>query len=224
MKQLIAAILFSAICGAAEFPAGDETLNYTINWPSGLSLGEGHLRAHRAADRWEFEMTIEATIPAFGISDRYHSEATGNFCSLEFDKQTIHGKKKSHEKVTFDSRKNVARRVTMGGGKSEIPISACTRDALAYLFYARRELASGRIPAPEKVLFGAPYQVRMEYTGAQTVAVNEKRMQADRVVVSFKGPASDLNFEMFLARDAARTPLVFRAPFAMGTFSMELAP
>ena len=54
------------------------------------------------------------------------------------------------------------------------------------------------------------------------VAVNERREQADRVAVSVKGPASAINFEMFFARDAARTPLVIRVPFALGTFSMEL--
>ena len=30
------------------FPFTNETLNYTVNWPSGLSLGEAHMTATRA--------------------------------------------------------------------------------------------------------------------------------------------------------------------------------
>jgi hypothetical protein len=62
----------------------------------------------------------------------------------------------------------------------------------------------------------------MEYAGAQDVVLNDKRRQADRVVVYLKGPASDSSVEIFFDRDPARTPLIIRAPFALGTFSMEL--
>jgi hypothetical protein len=43
------------------------------------------------------------------------------------------------------------------------------------------------------------------------------------VLATLKGPASEITFEMFFARDAARTPLVIRVPLTLGTFSMELA-
>ena len=103
-----------------------------------------------------------------------------------------------------------------------IAVAECARDALAFLYYTRRELGQGRMPPPETVLFGAPYQVRLEYSGTQVILVNEKRMQADRVVVYVKGPASDASFEIFFARDAARSPLAIRVPFALGMFTMEL--
>jgi hypothetical protein len=48
-------------------------------------------------------------------------------------------------------------------------------------------------------------------------------MQADRVNISLHGPASELSFTVFFAQDAARTPVLFRVPLALGTFSMELA-
>jgi len=51
---------------------------------------------------------------------------------------------------------------------------------------------------------------------------DERRTDADRIVVAMKGPASDLNFEIFFSRDASRTPLLVRVPLALGTFSMEL--
>ena len=93
-----------------------------------------------------------------------------------------------------------ARRV--GGGKSDIAISSCARDALTFLYYARRELGQGRVPPREDVLFGAPYQVRLEYTGEQTVKIGDQKAEADRVVSTLKGPASEISFEMFFARDA----------------------
>jgi hypothetical protein len=64
----------------------------------------------------------------------------------------------------------------------------------------------------------------MEYTGAQSITYNEKRAQADRVVAHLKGPASEATFEIFFARDEARTPLLIRVPLNLGMFSMELAP
>jgi len=39
---------------------------------------------------------------------------------------------------------------------------------------------------------------------------------------TIRGPASETHLEILFARDAARTPLVMRSPFSLGTFSMEL--
>jgi hypothetical protein len=62
----------------------------------------------------------------------------------------------------------------------------------------------------------------MEYTGAMTIPVADKPTVTDHVLVYLKGPKADFNFEIFFARDPARTPLIIRVPLAMGTFSMEL--
>ena len=62
----------------------------------------------------------------------------------------------------------------------------------------------------------------MQFAGAQPIVVNGERADADRFTVTVKGPASETGFEIYLARDAARTPLVVKAPLALGSFSMEL--
>ncbi|HWB95449.1 MAG TPA: DUF3108 domain-containing protein [Bryobacteraceae bacterium] len=219
-----AAWLWPAGPAAAQsgFPFTSETLNYSVNWPSGLSLGEGHLRATTGTDGWEFEMSRDASVPGFTVHDRYRSTASPNLCSLEFEKDLTHGSRRSREKTLFAYAEGIARRTTLNGGQSEISISDCAKDALDFLFFARRELGQGKVPPPQTVLFGAAYEVRMEYTGLQKVAVNEARLDADRVTVAFRGPSSNFSFEIFFARDAARTPLVIRAPFALGSFSMEL--
>lgn len=218
-------LLLAAAC-AAQPPSipVHEDLDYTINWPSGLGLGEGRLEARRSADRWTFTLSLDAALPGFAVSDRYRSSTSLDFCALEAEKDSAHGPRKTREKTTFDYNRGIARRVTAGGGgKTEIPIGGCARDALGFLFHVRSELAHGRVPPPQTVLFGAAYRVRVEYGGAQDIQVNEKNHQADRVTVFCKGPASDVAFEIFFGRDAARTPLLVRAPFAVGTLSMELA-
>ncbi len=217
-----AAAAFAAEPANSGFPVFPESLQFSVNWPSGLSLGEGRLSARKLADRWEFALELEAALPGFAVLDRYRSSASLDLCSLEFHKDVVHGARKAREQTVFDYRKSIAIRTTTNGGKSELMIPACARDGLAFLFFTRRELAQGKVPAPQTIFFGAPYQIRLEYTGEQAVSVNERKMPADHVAVFIRGPASNVNCEIFFARDAARTPLVIRAPFSLGVFSMEL--
>ncbi len=217
----------SGFCQPAGPPGNDtireEALNYTVNWPSGLSLGESKLTAKRAGGRWELEFALEAAVPGFEVNDMVRSIALDEFCSVEFEKQLKHGKRKAHERTTFDARRGVATRQTLGGGgKTEIPASPCSRDALAFLYFLRSELGQGRLPAAQTVFFGAQYRTGVQYRGAQRLVLNDAAVEADRLTVSLKGPASEHTFEIYFARDAVRTPLLIRVPLALGTFSMEL--
>lgn len=207
-----------------RFPYANESLSYSINWPTGLSLGEAHLRAVKDDKRWRFDFSLDAAVPGFAVSDQYHSLANADFCSLELEKQTSHGKRTAHERTVFDYQKGTATRTTLteNGGHTDKDISSCARDALDFLYYARRELAQGRVPPADEVLLGASYTIHLEYSGAQEITLNDKRHQADRVVANVNGPASDARVEIFFDRDPARTPLLIRVPFALGTFSMEL--
>jgi Protein of unknown function (DUF3108) len=208
----------------SALPFTSESLSYSVNWPSGLSLGEAHLRASKSDNEWQFEFSLDAAVPGFAVSDHYRSRANAELCSLELDKAVHHGKKSGKERTVFDYKTLQATRTTLteGGGHTDMDIPHCAHDGLDFVYVARRELAQGRVPPQQEVLFGAQYSVRMEYTGSQEIKVNDKRRQTDRVVVYIKGPASDSSVEVFFARDPARTPLLIRAPFALGTFSMEL--
>ena len=217
----VAALAFAAD-SPTGFPFSDETLRYQVNWPSGLSLGEVNLTAHRSGDDWDLGMSLDVAIPGAPYLDRYHSINTAEQCSSEFERASRHGTRITNEKTTFDYEQGRASRVTKDGGKSEVTIRSCARDALAFLYFARRELGQGRIPPQQEVFFGASYSVRLEYTGEQTVTVAGKPAVSDRVVVSFRGPASNASFEIFFARDAARTPLLVRIPSNLGTIIMEL--
>jgi hypothetical protein len=223
----VAALFLAASADAQTgFPFKDESLHYNINWPSGLNLGESTFSAARTSAGWDFAASLEAAIPGFAVSDKIRSSATTDLCSFELDRGLSHGSRKSREQTIFDQQKGTATRTTLvpeGGGKSSFDIPSCARDALAYLYFARRELGQGRVPPQQQIYFGGAYAVRAEYTGAMTVTVAEKPPQVtDHVVVSVKGQKSDLSFEVFFARDPARTPVLVKVPFTMGTFSMEL--
>jgi hypothetical protein len=228
---LLASLVASSAYGtavAAKLPFEDETLRFNVNWPSGLSLGEAELAATRQkaeaeGERFELRFRLDASIPSFHVADRYRSVTAGELCSTEFEKEVEHGTKKARELTTFDSGGGTATRETLGGGgKSEIQVRACARDALAFLYHVRSELASGRIPPQQDVLFGASYNIRLEYLGRQAVRVGGATTEADRMQVNVKGTASDTAFEIYFALDAVRTPVLARVPLPMGTFTLEL--
>ena len=78
------------------------------------------------------------------------------------------------------------------------------------------------MPPQQQIYYGGAYSVRLEYAGAETIKTEDKSAITDRVTVSVKGPKSDFRFDIFFARDAARTPLSVRAPLAAGTLTMDL--
>jgi uncharacterized protein DUF3108 len=224
---VLAALSLSAAPGAqapAGFPFTDEDLNYSINWPTGISLGEAHLHARHAGANWRLELNLEAGIPGYAIKDSYRSEIGSDFCSTSFERTTSHGSRATQERETIDRERAIATRTTLtkDGGKGDFPVPACVKDALTYLYYARTELGQGRVPAAQEILFGGLYKIQVQYTGAPMITVNQKQVQSDQVTCTFKTKTGDYSFDMYFARDAARTPLLVTAPFAMGKFSMEL--
>lgn len=227
-----AAMALLVACGACagQLPFPDnETLHYSINWPSGLSLGEGEMSAKLVqtegqAPRWQFKLRMDAAVPGFPVENQFHSSATLELCSLEFSKRAHHGRRKAEEKTIFDASAGVATRQTAGGGKSELPIPRCPHDALTFLYYLRHELNEGRLPAPETIFFGAAYEITLRYVGAKEVVIGETRYTADQIAAQVKGPASEHSFELLFARDETRRPLRITVPLELGRFTMELAP
>ncbi|MGA2183185.1 MAG: DUF3108 domain-containing protein [Bryobacteraceae bacterium] len=237
----IPAVLLAALAPvygvSTAAPPPSEQLRYNVNWPSGLSLGEASLHSTKTPaaagqpGRIEGELTLDASIPGFRVTDRYSSRATTDYCSVRFDKKLRHGSRHADEAMNFDQQHMTASRETLTAshepgenlGKSEVSVPACAKDALTWLSFLRNELAQGRLPQQQPVFFGAAYDIRVDFRGTETVKVGDASQQADRVNISLRGPASELSFTVFFARDAARTPVLFRVPLALGTFSMELA-
>jgi hypothetical protein len=78
------------------------------------------------------------------------------------------------------------------------------------------------VPPGQEILFGGIYDISLAYGGEQTIRAGNKPTVSDKVLCGLKGPSSSLQFEIYFARDAARTPLLVKVPFATGSFSMEL--
>jgi len=204
-------------------PLPAESLRYTINWPSGLSAGEVTLRSEKDTGQWGFEMNIDASFPGFPVRDHDQSMATADLCSTQLDKSALRGARKTEERVTFDLGNHTATRETLhGGGRSQMQVPPCARDPLAFLAFVRKELAQGRLAQQQSVVFGAIYQLRLTFKGAESIRVADAMVDTDHLAAALKGPASDTTFEMFFARDAARTPVLAKIPSPLGTFSVEL--
>ncbi len=224
-------VLFSALALCATPPVAEsthpnETLHYSVNWPTGVSLGEATLSASSsreasAGERMHFTFDLDAGVPGFAVSDRFRSAASGNFCSAEFQKTISQGSKKVDDKETFDLNTGTVTRGS-GDGQSEISSNPCGKDALALLYFVRQELSQGRMPSHETFFFGAPYEIRLDSVGTESVKIGGSPVQTDHVKASVSGPSSSINFDLFFLQDHARTLALVRVPLALGTFSMEL--
>ncbi len=225
MKTLVALLsLTVAPLSAATAKTGIEVLRYQLNWPGGVPLGEAQLKTIPVGGQWKLELTLDASIPAFQVIDRFNSSVNEKYCSLEFSRDTVHGAKKSKETTTFDLAAASANRKTEGGGTKDFNTVACPHDALGFLFFARQELIKGRVPGAQTIYYGGPYDLQFEMLGSQAIAIGGSETQADRFRVSFKGPVANSTFEIFFSKNASRTPLLIKVPFTLGTFSMELMP
>ena len=196
-----------------------------MNWQSGLSLGDATLSARHTAAGWNFDVALDAGVPGFALADKYSSTTDTGICSQVLDREMSHAASGSARGTTFDQKAGSAQRVTLfpdGGGKSTYEVASCGRDAVAFAYYARIELGQGRVPAQQQVFFGSPYAARMEYGGAQSIKLDKKTEVTDRLTVSVRGPRSDFHFDVFYARDAARTPLRIVVPAAVGTLTLDL--
>ncbi len=210
---------------AEGFPFTDETLNYSLNFSTGFSIGKAHMIAATRPDpRMELQLfagrLASRLTPSSTVSTLF---ADSDLCSLRFERSSEHGKRKAHEVTWFDRTRSVAVRATKdAGGLTEIPVGLCPHDALTFLYYLRRELGQGRMPPNDVVLAGAQYHVSMVYVGEKSIVLNKQQVVADQINFAVKGPASDVHLEIVFARDAARTPLVIRCPLTVGNFSLEL--
>jgi hypothetical protein len=208
------------------FPFQNESLHYTLKYSSDLPLGDANLSAHKSADGWDFTVNVDAAVMGFNVKDKFTSSMAKGFCSTEFERDTQHGSKTAREKTTFDADKQVAHRQTEfpnDGGSSDLSTGACGRDAISFLYFSRKELGQGRVAPPQVVYFGSAYTVQQSYTGAENVTLADKKSEiTDHLVYQVKGPKSEFSFEVYYARDAARTPLLIKIPLAVGTLSMEL--
>jgi hypothetical protein len=126
------------------------SLAYTVNYPSGLSLGEARLISHKANDRWYFEMVLDG-VPGFAVSDRFRSTA-----GLDSARWSSSAKPFTAREIPREDHFRLQEASPCApprGGKTEVKIGACAYDALALVYHVRRELGQAR-RRHRKHLFG----------------------------------------------------------------------
>jgi hypothetical protein len=210
--------------GIEGFPFSDETLHYSVNFSNGISIGQAQTIAKRdSVQGWTLNFQLDASLPAFPMVDRFNAWVGQDLCSIRYERGSEHGRRRAKELTWFDRGRSVAVRSTKdGGGLSEIPVGLCPHDALSFLYYLRRELGQGRMPPNDTVLAGGVYRVSMVYAGEKSIVRDKRSVLTDQVNCTIKGPKSETRLEILFARDVARTPMVVRCPFSLGTFSLEL--
>ena len=210
----------------APSTAGKERLKYDVSWATGLSLGEAELLTERmhaeAQDTIQFTFEADAAIPGFPIKESAIASSSGDLCSIRLVKKASRGNKRTDETVTFEQKQLKAIRQTTKGGTSEIAVPFCARDALTYLYFLRRELAQGRLPKTEKILYGGAYEIALHYAGVAAVRIGDETIETDRLAFTVSGPTAKFTFECSFARDPVRTPVLVRVPTPNGAILMEI--
>jgi len=203
------------------FAAG-ETLRYKLLWPSGVGLGEALLAVSPADKGVRFELSVEADLPIHNITDSLTSLATSEgLCSLESQKKTQEGAKKSSESIEFDQKAHQARR-TSGGQTASFPIPDCARDPLTFLYYFRSQLSAGG-PVNLHTFYSSPgHSLEVKAVGPETVSAGGRRRLADRYSVTYHRPNSATTFEVWFSEDSRREPVLIRLPTSLAVFSAEL--
>lgn len=204
--------------------AENEQLTYTIAWPSGLPVGRADFTARYVDPGWRFELSLNASLPDMDIDDAYVSRTDAETCSLEFEKHARHGAKRTHEFLRFGT--NAVERINLEAGGRErpgiVPTRSCARDALAYLYYLRKDLAAGRVPPPSDIFFGAGYHLKLEYAQTRPLVWEAERRLVDEIRAVVRGPASQHAFSVYFGRDEARTPLLIRVELEGTPFTLRL--
>lgn len=199
-------------------------MRYSINWPSGLGFGSALFKARFTDPGWRFEFDLRASLPKIEINDRAVSRTGGRMCGLEFTKHILHGNKRANELLRF--RPKTVERINLEGGEQARPgvtqVQDCARDALAFLYFLRVQLAAGRIPPPSTVFFGAGYRVELEHAQTRWLIWDGQRQLADEIRVSVRGPGSEHDLSAYFGRDESRVPLLFRMQFDEESFTMRL--
>ena len=227
LVALAAALWWTPQVPAQEFaiPIPDEErLVYSIAWPSGLSVGRAEFRARNLDPGWRFELTMSASLPSIEIDDAFRSRTDSATCSIEFEKHARHGERRAHESLRFrsGSLERINLEADAAPGSGIVPTEECARDALAFLYFLRADLAAGRVPPASRVYFGAGYRLELELEETRRLVWDGERRLVDEIRAVIRGPASEHELSAFFDRDEARTPLIYRMEFDGTPFTMQL--
>jgi len=205
----------------APFEKG-ERLIYRLFWPSGLPLGEAVFDASPRGSELHLRVALEASLPQYRFNATFSSVATRDgLCSLQFHQKVEEGSQISEESMEFDQ---AARRVRLirGPHTAADPAPECARDPLTFLYYARSRMAAGLPVEAESMSYGKNFAVRLATGGNATIELGGTSRRGDKLAIHFPARGQERTVEIWVASDAARTPLRFIVPTTLAVFRGEL--
>ena len=203
----------------------DESLRYNVNWPSGAEPGRSHL--HRAPLRRGLGSGCdrESRRPGFALADKFHSAVDRGALlhRIRARPEPRRPSEPTRRPISISSRQaHRAPRCFRPAAARAISESRPAPATRGVPLLRARRVGPGPRARSAAGVFRAGLFGTLDYTGPQAIAWAGSPDVTDRIHVTVKGPKADFVFDIFFARDAARTPLRIRVPLAPGVFSLEL--
>lgn len=205
----------------APFEAG-ERLVYRLLWPSGLPLGEAVFEVSSEGEELHFRATVEARLPQYRFNSTFSSVAAREgLCSLQFHQKLEEGSQSSEESLEFDQEAHEVRRI-QGRDTTTATVPECARDPLTFLYYVRSRTAAGQPVESSSVHYGRELAAQLAPGASGTVEIGGAPREGQKFEVRFPARGGERTVEIWLASDAARTPLLFTIPTMLADFKAEL--
>jgi hypothetical protein len=216
---------------AVPFQEG-ETLDYQATWNSALTAANIRVRVVERAEfagrmAWHYQATANTLPPVrylFLIDDRFDSYAeAATLATLQFELYLREQKKNEDRILPFVPEGEPAR-----GNAPAVRVPRGTCDPLAALF-TLRSVDWGKSASVEMPVYDGKnlYQMRASLTDAQSqVEVPAGKFSASRVDIKIfeRGKErSDVRITVWLAGDAARTPVLLEAQLPFGSVRVGLS-
>jgi len=214
------------------FRAG-ETLNYSGQW-----LGMSDVVSARLAvltdssfdgrPAWHFQAQLHTKNPLryiFAVDDQFDSHSASlDLSGMQFESDLHESSKQSTQIVRLSP---VA--APSGGGVSVVQVPPGTRDAVGFLYYLRA-VDWQKTPEVHGFVFDGRkiYDVRANVaTAASSVTVQAGKFTATGISLRIFDHSTELTgikLMLWLAQDAAHTPVLIEAELPFGTGRVDLTP
>lgn len=215
---------------AASFRIG-EVLNYRIDWGRYTGAATAQLQIidrgdFQGAAAWHFRAMVHTTEPVralYPMDAQVDSYAIpGNFISRE-----LHERLREFGKMEDTEASLVSPGISAGSNEPRVIVPSGTHDALSVIYFLRAAdwIAGKEIRAP--VFDGDDvYQMRAKASAPSSIQVMAGTYRTTKIEIHlFDGDREipDESFNLWLADDSARTPVLCEAQLPMGSIRIELS-
>lgn len=212
-----------------EFRIG-EVLNYRVDWRRCTGAATAQLQILDRSDfegvaAWHFRATVHTAEPVralYPMDDQIDSYAMrGNFTTREFQERLREFGQPENAEASLVSPGNGA---APSGPRVIVP--AGTHDALSAIYFLRAADWTSGQEIRTTVFDGEDvYQMRAKASAPSSMHVPAGTYQATKIEIHlFEGGRAvpDENFNLWIANDRARTPVLCEAQLPMGSVRVEL--